>query len=102
MRVLKQLGTQLGASQEQRDDWSRYWIRYGLETYTALITNTAGRFSFGDQPTAADCFLIPHLANADRNAVSLEDFALLQRIRESCLSLDAFIKAGPTVQPDSP
>ena len=102
LRVLKTLTTKFGASEEQKNEWTRHWLLYGLETLEQLLAPTARAFSFGDAPGAADCFLIPNLANADRFHVDLAPFPTLRRIREACEKLPAFVQASPTKVPDSP
>ena len=102
LRVLQKLEKEYQATQEQRDAWAAHWIRYGCETLEGFLANKAGRFALGDHPTAADCFLIPHLANADRFKVSLEGFPTLRRVRACCLDLPAFQNAVPEKQPDFP
>jgi maleylacetoacetate isomerase len=102
LRVLQKLEKDFQATQDQRDAWSASWIRYGCETLESFLADKAGRFAMGDHPTAADCFVIPHLANADRFKVSLEAFPTLRRIRVCCLDLPAFQNAAPEKQPDFP
>lgn len=99
-RVLLKLESDFAASEGAREQWTRYWIQYGLEAFEALITPHAGEFSFGDTPGAADAFIIPHTANADRFKVSLDAFPAIRRIRESTAKLDSFRKAAPDQQPD--
>ena len=102
LRVLKQLNERFSASEEQKNEWTRHWIRYGLDALEKFLRPHAGSFSFGDQPTAADCFLIPNLANADRFLVELSPYPTLSRIRKSCDQLPAFVQASPANVPDSP
>ena len=102
LRVLKELEKRFGATQLQKDEWSVFWVQYGLKAYDSLIKPHAGAFSFGDTPTAADAYLFPHLANADRFKVSLENYPTLVKIRTNCEKIPAFVKAGPKFQPDTP
>ena len=102
LRVLKTLTAKFGANEEQKNEWTRHWLQYGLETLEQLISPTAKTFSFGEEPGAADCFLIPNLANADRFQVDLAAFPTLLRVRENCEKLPAFIQASPTKVPDAP
>ena len=102
LRVLKELEKRFNATQPQKDDWCAFWVQYGLKAFDAMIQPHAGAFSFGDQPTAADCYLIPHLTNADRFKVSLENYPTLLKIRANCEKIPAFVKAGPKFQPDTP
>lgn len=101
LRVLAELGKRFGADQAQRDDWAAHWINYGLETLETVLKAHAGTYCFGNEPTAADCFLVPQLANANRFKVSLDRFPTLQRLR-AMMQTEPFRKAAPDVQPDTP
>ncbi len=102
LRVLKQLGEMFQASEELKTDWTRHWLNYGLDALEKFLVPHSGTFCFGDIPTAADCFLIPNLANADRFHVDLLPYPTLSRIRKSCEQLPAFVQASPANVPDSP
>jgi maleylacetoacetate isomerase len=102
LRVLQKLEESFGADLEAKNKWSTHWITNGLESLETMLSLTSGIYSFGDQPTAADCFLIPHLANADRYQVSLKHFPALAKIKKSCETNEAFTKAAPFAQPDAP
>lgn len=65
---------------EKRNAWSAHWIRNGLQAYEALVRETAGKFSVGDQTTMADLFLIPQCYNAKRFNLPLEEFPTITRI----------------------
>lgn len=102
LRVQKLLVEIFKASEEQKDVWTKHWIRYGLETMEAFLKPHAGKFSFGDEVSAADCVLVPHIFNADRFKVPMDPYPTLKRIGESCATLEAFKKAAPSAQPDFP
>jgi maleylacetoacetate isomerase len=103
-RVLKYLEHELGVPQVERERWIRHWITLGLESIEELVTNDvgAGKFCHGDAPTLADVTLVPQLYNARRWGMDLAAFPALQRIEAACLTLDAFERARPEVQPDAP
>ncbi len=102
LRVLNKLATQLSATEETKNEWTAYWLKYGLETLETFLKPHSGKFSFGDRPSAVDCFLIPNLANADRFKVSLEPYRTLTSIRTNCDLLPEFVKASPANSPDAP
>jgi glutathione S-transferase len=58
----------------------------------------AGKFLFGDAPTAADVCLVPQLYNARRFNVPLEDYPTLLRADENASKLEAFAAAHPDRQ----
>jgi maleylacetoacetate isomerase len=98
LRVMKYLGTTLGLSQEQRDTWYAHWISEGLPALETMAAPQAGKFLFGDAPTAADICLVPQLYNARRFNVPLDDFPTLLRADENASKIEAFAAAHPNRQ----
>lgn len=102
-RVLKYLTAELGASEEQKNQWYAHWIQ---TSFTALEQRLVrekytGIFCHGDSPGYADCALVPQVANALRFKVDLTAFPTILRINEVCMGLPVFIKARPENQPDA-
>ena len=60
-----------------------------------------GRFSYGDAPTIADCYLIPQIESARRFKVDLGRWPLILGVEAACNELEAFRQAAPGVQPDA-
>jgi maleylpyruvate isomerase len=83
-------------------DWVRHWLQRGLTGLEASVAEGAGRFCHGDQPTLADCYLVPQLHGARRFEVDLAPFPTLRRIEVACEELPAFQAAHPDRQPDAP
>lgn len=104
LRVLKYLEREFGADEEQRAKWCRHWISEGLLALETLLEDnpSTGSFCEGDEPTIADCCLVPQLYNARRYGVDLARFPTLLRIERACLELEAFREAAPERQPDAP
>ena len=100
LRVLQYLEHTLHIPQGLRDDWYRNWVLQGLTTLETLLAPTRGDFCFGDQPTLADCCLVPQMANARRFSTPLDAFPTLVRIDAHCRALPAFAAAAPEHQPD--
>ena len=98
LRVLKYLADPLGLSQEQRDTWYAHWISEGLPALEAFAAPKAGKFLFGDAPTAADVCLVPQLYNARRFNVPLDGYPTLVRAEENANRLEAFAAAHPERQ----
>ncbi|MFO0581522.1 MAG: maleylacetoacetate isomerase [Anaeromyxobacter sp.] len=82
--------------------WARHWIARGLTGLERAAAATAGRYSGGDEPGLADCYLVPQLYNARRFGIDLAPFPTLRRIEEACGALPAFQAAHPDRQPDAP
>ncbi len=101
LRVLQYLSKTLNASDEQKNEWYRHWVTTGLKALEAQLTYSNGQFCFGDQPSLADCCLIPQVYNAKRFNIDLSDFPKIESIYTHCNSLDAFQKAAPEAQLDA-
>lgn len=102
LSVLKKLVSDYGLSEQQKEDWIRHWIQLGFQSFETLLEKTSGKFSMGEHPGVVDCFLIPQVFNAHRFQLDMSAFPKISAINERCLSLEAFIKAAPANQPDSP
>jgi maleylacetoacetate isomerase len=98
LRVLKYLKNELGQPQEAIDAWYRHWIGEGLPALEALAAQRAGKFLFGNGPTAADVCLIPQLYNARRYDAPLDGFPTLLHAEENANKLEAFAAATPERQ----
>ena len=103
LRVLDYLVTRLGTDVEQKLVWYRHWVNEGLAGMEALLAGNpqTGVFCHGDQPTMADCCLIPQIYNARRFDCPLEAFPTIRRIEAACSKLRAFRDASPENQPDA-
>lgn len=95
LKVLQQLGKRFQADQEMKDDWIRFWIQRGFVAYEKLLQEVSGKFSCGDEVSAADIFLIPQVYNAYRYKLPMEDFPLIEKINKNALDLLAFQEASP-------
>lgn len=104
LRVLRYLEAEWGVPQPERDEWVRHWIVQGLAAVEATLDDhpATGEFCEGDQPTIADCCLVPQLYNARRFGVDMQRFPTISRIERACLALPAFDVARPERQADSP
>lgn len=104
LRVLAQLEQQFGATQAQKEAWVRHWIEAGFVALEELLGGnpSTGEFCEGDEPTMADCCLVPQVYNARRYGVDMSAFPTISRIEQSCLALPAFDLAAPEKQPDAP
>ena len=103
LRVMQYLEREWNAPLPERDEWVRHWIRAGFHAFEALLADdpATGTFCEGDQPTMADCCLIPQVYNARRFAVDLTPYPTIFRIEAECLALPAFDTARPEKQADA-
>ena len=101
LRVLNYLKGPMGLEQAVADTWYRHWVETGLAACEALLPASKSRFCFGDQPTLADCCLVPQVYNARRLKCDLSKLPRLVAIDEACRALPAFAQAAPEAQPDA-
>lgn len=99
LRILNRL-RDLGVDKDGVKAWAAGVIEEGFDACAALIEGQAGPFCFGAQPTLADVFLVPQLANARRFGAELRWPRLLET-EARCLELPAFRDAAPERQPDA-
>jgi maleylacetoacetate isomerase len=81
-------------------DWAKEWIGKGLEVVEKLLANTCGKYSFGDNVTLIDAFLMPQVYNARRFGVDLSQFPNITEVDKNLSSLDEFVASHPDNQPD--
>lgn len=103
LRVLGYLNKTLGIAEEQRNAWYRHWVETGLATVEAMLVGDprTGVCCHGDMPTLADVCLVPQIFNAQRFKARLDHVPTVMRIHEHCLTLPAFARSVPALQPDA-
>lgn len=102
LRVLQMLENKYQFDEIKKTEWTKYWTDYGLRVFQDHIFKMSGKYCYGDQVTAADCYLVPHMATARRFKVDLAPYQRLVKIDEALMSLDAFKRAAPESQADFP
>jgi maleylacetoacetate isomerase len=95
LRVLRYLEGALGVAGEEKTGWYNHWVGEGFKALEAMAQSTAGRFLFGDSPTAADVFLVPQMFNARRFNVPIEAYPILIRVDAAASALEPFAAAHP-------
>jgi maleylacetoacetate isomerase/maleylpyruvate isomerase len=103
LRVLRYLVHDLKVTPEQKDAWYRHWIALGLAALEQRLARegATGAFCHGDNPTLADCCLVPQVYNARRFGCDLAPYPTIERIDAACQALPAFQHAHPDRQPDA-
>jgi maleylacetoacetate isomerase/maleylpyruvate isomerase len=102
LKVQKYLGEKHGYDLAQKEEWFGIWAHEGLQALEITLKEFAGEYSFGNQVTLADVYLAPQILTCQRFKVSLEKYPTVARVNENCLKLEAFQKAHPFVQIDTP
>ena len=102
-RILEYLRKTFGANEDAINAWCGTWITAGFDAYEALLAADAkrGRFSFGDTPTLADCYLVPQVESARRFKVDLARWPRIAAVDAACAALEAFAQAAPARQADA-
>jgi maleylacetoacetate isomerase len=103
LRVLGELEKRFGATQAIKEEWMRHWMATGLDALEQLLAGnpSTGTFCEGDEPTMADCLLVPQVYNAQRFNLDLEPYPTVRRINEAALAMPEFDQARPENQPDA-
>lgn len=90
----------MGVSEEARLTWSKRWINDGFVALEPLVAKHGAGWAFGDQPTLADCCLIPQVANSRRFHVDLSPYPHIVAVWEASKAHPAFHAAAYEQQPD--
>lgn len=102
LRTLQYLEKNFSANEEQKTKWIHTWTTAGLTACEKMLEQHAGLFCFGNHVTAADVFLAPQIFTAQRFKVPLEAFTKINQVVNHYSTLEAFHKAHPFRQPDTP
>ena len=101
MRVQRYLKQVLGATEEQARAWYRHWVAEGLGAVEQLLErHGGGQYCFADQPTLADCCLVPQVYNSLRMGCELDGFPRVMAVYGHCMGQPAFLAAAPANQRD--
>lgn len=102
LKTLQYLEKKHGYGQEEKDKWVQHWAIQGLDAIEKTLEEFSGEYCFGNEVTLADLFLIPQVLTCIRFKVDLQKYPLIKKINENCLKLEAFQKANPFTQIDTP
>lgn len=95
-RVGLYLGEAAGLSPDAVRDWTRHWIREGLDSLERLLaTHRKGRYAIDDVPGIADIFLAPQALVAERQGFDLGQWPILAEVVASLRLLPAFSETVP-------
>jgi len=104
LRVLQYLKGKIHLDEIDVNTWVNHWIGEGFKSLEMMLSQhpATAEFCHGHQPTLADICLIPQIYNAERYGHPMNQYPTLSRINQRCLSIPAFKKAAPELQPDAP
>jgi maleylacetoacetate isomerase len=101
LRVLRYLVRDLKVSEDDKNRWYRHWVETGLEVVERQLAAQPARYCHGDQPTLADCCLVPQIFNARRFDCRLDHVPQVMQVFEACMALPAFEDTRPEKCPDA-
>ena len=103
LRVLNYLVQELSIDNDGKMAWYRHWTESGLAAVEAMLASSAdtGRYCHGDEPTIADCCLLPQVYNAHRFQCNMEAFGTIRRVCAALNELEPVRRAAPENQPDA-
>ncbi len=102
LRVLKYLTGPAGIGEEGKLAWYRHWTETGLAAVERMLDQqAAGRFCHGDEPTLADCCLLPQVYNAHRFECDMNGFDRINAVCHELEQLAPVRDAAPENQPDA-
>ncbi|MFN4042331.1 MAG: maleylacetoacetate isomerase [Brevundimonas sp.] len=101
LRVLKALREGFDADQAATDAWAGRWVGAGFDALESLVQRQGDGWCWGDQPTLADCCLIPQIYSARRFNVDMTAWPALSAIESRAQAHPAFQAAHPDRQPDA-
>jgi len=82
--------------------WGNKVITGAFAAYEAILQNTAGKYSVGDEVSLADVCLVPQVYNAvTKFAVDMVQYPTMQRVHDALVDLPEFKAAHPDSQPDA-
>jgi maleylacetoacetate isomerase len=102
LRVLRYLGGPLGQDDAAIRHWYAHWITLGFAALEERVAAWPGPFSLGERPGLFEVMLAPQLYNARRFEVPTDDFPALVALDARCAQEEAFRRAHPHNQPDTP
>jgi len=103
LRIRNFLREQYGQDSAGIDRWIGTWNKQGFDAIEAMLKAETGRagFCFGESPTIADAYVVPHAFAAARFHLDLRPYPLVREVIATCNALDAFQRAHPSRQPDA-
>ncbi len=102
LRVLKYLTGTAGLDEDARLAWYRHWTEAGLRAVERLLDGPdTGRFCHGNEPTLADCCLLPQVYNAERFECHIDAFERIRGICGALRAMEPVRRAAPENQPDA-
>jgi len=103
LRVLQKIEKDYGLDQDGVAAWFGHWVHTSFAPFEDRLVQEAGtgNFCHGDTPGMADICLYAQILNNRRFKIDTSCYPTVTRIFENLESLDAFLNAAPSEQPDA-
>ena len=101
-RIQMYLKNEGGFDDAALSKWANRWPGGAMKAVEDIVAHTGGAFCVGDEPSIADCCLVPQFYAANRFGIEVGNLTRLNEIVERCGEIEAFKKAHPSNQPDAP
>ncbi len=102
LRVVNYLGRKHHFDDVDKKEWMLHWMKEGFDALEVLLDNpSTGSFCEGDEPTMADCCLVPQIYNALRWHMDMSAYPRMMAIYTHALTLPEFANAAPEEQVDA-
>lgn len=102
LKTMQYLEKTAGLSADAKNAWLQHWGHQNFAILEKWVSQHGGTYCFGDQVTAADVFLLPLIFWAQRFNIGLENYPNIRKVVANCEKLEAFKKAHPYRQVDTP
>jgi len=100
LTLLQRVANLVPENKDIKTQWAHHSINEGLFALEKETSQSAGKYSVGDEVTMADLCLVPQLYNARRFNVDLSPFPTLLRVESALINLPEFVASHPDKQPD--
>lgn len=97
LRVLQQLKNQFQATEEQVHEWYHRWLKEGFDDVENILEKLPRKHPvcYGNEVSFADICLIPQVYNAARFNFPMDNYPLICKINDYCLTQSAFVHSKP-------
>ncbi len=102
LKTLQYLEKKFGVAEAARTEWIYYWFENGFQALEIFLQKYGGQYSYGDEVTAADCFLVPLVFTAQRFKMETSKFKKLTEVTNHLNMRLDIMTAHPFRQPDTP
>jgi maleylacetoacetate isomerase len=102
LSVLEYLKQEFYMDERGKKNWLNKWIGNSLVAMEIWLNKHSNQFAFKNQPTLADCFLLPQVFSSRRFEIDLSPYPNILRLETALNELEWVKLAHPLNQIDSP